>query len=214
MSKLSQTMKMVSGSTTYTIPFYTTTAEAGAYGTYGNANVGGTECYYCLGTGAAVATGSGIKTPLKVVKSSTTYYMLAVSTFTLTLAATTNQTITLKYTEPGGSQVTKTSTTSAQALTVKYGTTWTATLAAATGYNAGTLSASSGTVTAATTVSATAATIKTFTVTVEVPSDGTIEVNNIAATSSNNTFTFDYNTSVTIQATANSGYQVDSLEVT
>ena len=76
MSKLSQTMKMVSGSTTYQIPFYTTTGEASGYGAYGTANVGGTTCYYPLGTGASEATGSLVKTPCKVVKSGTTYYML------------------------------------------------------------------------------------------------------------------------------------------
>ena len=157
MSKLSQTMKMVSGSTTYQVPFFTTTGEAGIYGTYGQANVGGTTCYYGLGTGAAVATGSGIKTPLKVVKSGTTYYMLTMATYTLTLAGTSNQTITLKYTEPGGSQQTKTSTGSNQAFTVKYGTSWQASVAANTNYTAGSLSASSGTVTGNTTVSASAA---------------------------------------------------------
>ena len=76
MSKLSQTMKMVSGSTTYQIPFYTTTGEASGYGAYGTANVGGTTCYYPLGTGASEATGSLVKTPCKVVKGGTTYYML------------------------------------------------------------------------------------------------------------------------------------------
>ena len=81
--------------------------------------------------------------------------------FTLTLAATSNQTITLKYKNYNGSsyatEVTKTSTGSAQSFTVGYGTTWTATLSAKTGYNKGSLSASSGTVTGNTTVSATAA---------------------------------------------------------
>lgn len=395
-------MKMVSGSTTYQIPFYTTTTEAGAYGTYGAANVGGTACYYGLGTGTDVAHGSQVKTPQKVVKGSTTYYMLTkgnaelatytlklnamttnqtitlkyknrnitdtgyeaevtktstssaqsftvrkgttwtatvspstgwnagalspgssgtvsaattvsaaaatYKTFTLKLVKQTNQTITLKYKNkksdgtfdsevtktssssdqsftvgygttwtatiagatgyntgtlsPGASgtvtaattvtagtaslktytlklakqtnqtitlkyknrnsanngyetEVTKTSTSSDQSFTVRHGTTWTATIAGATGYNAGALSpGASGTVTAATTVTAGAASIKTFTVTVTLPSNGTIKVNNVAATSSKKTFTFNYNTSVTIQATANSGYQVDKLEVT
>ena len=76
MSKLSQTMKMVSGSTTYQIPFYTTTGEASGYGAYGTANVGGITCYYPLGTCASAATGSAYKTPCKVIKGSTTYYML------------------------------------------------------------------------------------------------------------------------------------------
>lgn len=169
MSKLSQTMKMVSGSTTYQIPFYTTTGEAGAYETYGTANVGGTTCYYGLGTGADAAHGSGVKTPQKVIKSNTTYYMLTkgnaeLATYTLKLSATTNQTITLKYknrnaTDTGyETEVTKTSTSSAQSFTVRKGTTWTATIAGASGYAPGALSpGASGTVNAATTVSASAA---------------------------------------------------------
>lgn len=76
MSKLSQTMKMVSGSTTYQIPFYTTTGEASGYGAYGTANVGGTTCYYPLGTCVDALTGSKVKTPQKIIKSGTTYYML------------------------------------------------------------------------------------------------------------------------------------------
>lgn len=176
MSKLSQTMKMVSGSTTYQIPFYTTTTEAGAYGTYGAANVGGTACYYGFGTGTDVAHGSKVKTPQKVVKGNTTYYMLTkgnaeLATYTLKLnAMTTNQTITLKYknrniTDTGyEAEVTKKSTSSAQSFTVRKGTTWTATVSPSTGWNAGALSpGSSGTVSAATTVSAAAATYKTFT---------------------------------------------------
>lgn len=178
MSKVSQTMKMVSGSTTYQVPFYTTTGEAGAYGTYGTAKVGSTTCYYGLGTGADAAHGSGVKTPLKVVKSGTTYYMLTkgnaeLATYTLKLAATTNQTITLKYknrnaTDTGfETEVTKTSTSSEQSFTVRKGTTWTATVAGASGYNPGALSpGASGTVSANTTVSAGTASLITRTVTI------------------------------------------------
>ena len=82
-----------------------------------------------------------------------------IKTYNLILSATTNQTITLNYTEPGSSQVTVTSTSSQRTFTVKHGTTWTATISASSGYNPGTLSASSGTVTSATTISATAATM-------------------------------------------------------
>ena len=77
----------------------------------------------------------------------------------LTIAGTTNQIITLTYTEPDSSPVTVTSISSDQNFTVEYGTTWTATVAGAEGYNAGTLSASSGTITGNTTVSASEATI-------------------------------------------------------
>ena len=80
-----------------------------------------------------------------------------VATFDLTLAATENQTITLTYTEPNESAQTITSTSTAQTVTVDYGTTWTATVEAAEGYNAGTLSADSGTVTDDITISVTEA---------------------------------------------------------
>lgn len=78
-------------------------------------------------------------------------------TYTLKLNGTSGQTITLRYTQPGSSQVTRTSTGSAQSWTVGYGTTWSASLSASTGYTAGSLSGTSGTVTGDVTVSATAA---------------------------------------------------------
>jgi len=78
-------------------------------------------------------------------------------TYTLKLNGTSNQTITLRYTQPGSSQVTRTSTGSAQSWSVAYGTTWTASIAASSGYTAGTLSGTSGTITGDVTVSATAA---------------------------------------------------------
>ena len=91
----------------------------------------------------------------------------SVVTYTLTLAATANQTITLYYTQPGGSELGPyTSTSSTQNFTVATGTTWRATIAGATAYNAGTLSpGSSGTVNADVTVTASAAVYKTFTLT-------------------------------------------------
>lgn len=78
-------------------------------------------------------------------------------TYTLKLNGTSYQTITLRYTQPGSSQVTRTSTGSAQSWTVGYGTTWSASLSASAGYTAGSLSGTSGTVTGDVTVSATAA---------------------------------------------------------
>jgi hypothetical protein len=65
LSKLSQTMAVYcpsSGSWKY-VPFYTTTEEAGAYGSYGNAIVGGVNCYYPLGPAS-----NGYATDLKVIK--------------------------------------------------------------------------------------------------------------------------------------------------
>ena len=84
--------------------------------------------------------------------------------YTITIAATANQTITVYYTEPGKGQVAAASSPSGNVyLNVLAGTTWTATLYAATGYTAGVLSATSGTVTSATTISASNAQINYYT---------------------------------------------------
>lgn len=61
-------------------------------------------------------------------------------TYTLKLNGTTGQVITLYFTQPGSSQQTKTSTSSAQSWTVAYGTTYKAKLAANTGFTKGSLS--------------------------------------------------------------------------
>lgn len=179
-------MEMVSGAATYQIGFYTTTGEASAYGAYGMAEVDGTTCYYGLGTGVDVAHGSEVKTPLKVNKGGTDYYMLTkgnaeLASYNLTLAATSNQTITLKYKNRNSTnsgyetEVTKTSTGSAQSFSVRNGTTWIASIASATGWTAGSLSpGTSGTVSAAVTVSASAATYKTFTLALAATSNQTI----------------------------------------
>lgn len=144
----------------------------------------------------------------------------SLKTFTLKLAATTHQTITLKYKNHKSdgtvaAEVTKTSTSSAQSFTVGYGTTWTATLAAATGYTKGTLSASKGTVKAATTVSATAATAITPKITFTWTADGwtptaTVTYTNTSGTSKTATkpssVTIKYNTTIKITDTKNNYY--------
>ena len=86
----------------------------------------------------------------------------AVAIFNFTLPATTNQTITLSYTEPGESLVTRTSTSTAQVISMKYGTTWNATVTGADGYNPGTLSISSGTVNGNISITVTEATVKIY----------------------------------------------------
>lgn len=98
------------------------------------------------------------------------------STFNFTLPATTNQTITLSYTEPGESLVTRTSTSTTQVINMKYGTTWNATVIGDNGYDPGTLSASSGTINSDTIITITEAT-KSFNLTVIQPFGGTIYVN-------------------------------------
>ena len=86
----------------------------------------------------------------------------AVAIFNFTLPATTNQTITLSYTEPGESLVTRTSTSTAQVINMKDGTTWNATVTGADGYNPGTLSISSGTVNGNISITVTEATVKIY----------------------------------------------------
>lgn len=98
-------------------------------------------------------------------------------TFDFTLPATTNQTITLSYTEPGESLVTVLSTSIAQVINMKYGTTWNATVTGDSGYDPGTLSASSGTINSDTIITVTEAIQSLFNLTVIQPFGGTIYVN-------------------------------------
>jgi hypothetical protein len=77
--------------------------------------------------------------------------------FVFRLEATSGQTITLYYTQPGYPQVAVASAWYPQNFSVLYGTTWWATLSPSPGYNPGALSASSGTVTGNTTLWASAA---------------------------------------------------------
>lgn len=89
--------------------------------------------------------------------------------------------------------------------TAKAGSTYTASISASTGYNAGTLSSTSGTLTDNITISATAATLKTYTYTINQPIGGTITVivDGVAYTS---TFTVQYGKTASNLCTPNSGY--------
>jgi len=103
----------------------------------------------------------------------------SVVTYTLTLAATANQTITLYYTPSGGSEIGPvTSTSSTQNFTVPDGTTWRASIAGNTGYNAGTLSpGASGTISGAnTTVTADAAALQIFVLTLAATTNETLKI--------------------------------------
>lgn len=138
-----------------------------------------------------------------------------ISTYTLKINGTTNQTITVKYIEPGGAEVTVLSSSSDKSITVKNGTTWTATISANNGYTAGTLSGTSGTVTSNVTISSTNAQpiINSFTVTVNIPQNGLIKVNNVTATANNRVFTFEEGTSVTIEAVPSTGFNINKMEI-
>lgn len=87
-------------------------------------------------------------------------------TVTVTIVQSANQTITVIC---NGNLYTST-------FTAEAGSTYTASISASTGYNAGTLSSTSGTLTDNITISATAATLKTYIYTINQPIGGTITV--------------------------------------
>ena len=121
--------------------------------------------------------------------------------FTVTITQSANQTITVKC---NGTNHTST-------FTAPYGSTYTALIVVSNSvyYTPGTLNHTSGTITGNITISATPATLKRYTITVTQPANGKITVNGNVGTS----FTYNAGTSVTIQATANSGYKVAALNV-
>jgi len=104
----------------------------------------------------------------------------AISNYTVTIIQSPNQTITVHC---NGKDYTET-------FEALVGSTYTATITPAEGYNAGKLSSTSGTIKSNVTISATAATIKTFTVTITQSANQTITVN---AGGSNHTSTFTAN---------------------
>ena len=172
MAACSTKLTVVKGSTTQSVTSYTTTGEAtvktASGGTYWQIVNNGTTAYIGLWPTSVTSGGHPYHSNLQVVKGGKTYYVETQvnNKWTLTLAATSGQTITLKYTQPGSSAVTKTSTSKAQSFTVEHGTTWTASVAGATGYNPGKLSpGTSGTIASNVTVSASAASIKSFKIT-------------------------------------------------
>lgn len=117
------------------------------------------------------------------------------SEVTVTIVQSANQTITVIC---NGNSYTST-------FTAEAGSTYTASISASTGYNAGTLSSTSGTLTDNITISATAATLKTYTYTINQPTGGTITVivDGVAYTS---TFTVQYGKTASNWCTPNSGY--------
>lgn len=116
-------------------------------------------------------------------------------TVTVTIVQSANQTITVIC---NGNSYTST-------FTAEAGSTYTASISASTGYNAGTLSSTSGTLTDNITISATAATLKTYTYTIYQPTGGTITVivDGVAYTS---TFTVQHGKTASNLCTPNSGY--------
>ena len=116
-------------------------------------------------------------------------------TYMVSIKQTPNQTITV---------TTSDGTKHTSDFTAKIGTTWTATVNADTGYNAGKLIASSGTVNGATTVSATEATIKTFDFNITQSANQTITVTTGDGVKHTSSFTAKYGTTWTAQVVADS----------
>ncbi len=143
-------------------------------------------------------------------------------TYKITIPKQSNQKITVTYTEPGASsKKLESTTTSAKSVTVKHGTTWTATISGIGDYNPGTLSpGTSGTVTAATTISASTAIHKSIKIT--FTTSGTNSYKNYSVTytntsgssaTSNNpsSITIRYNTKITIKNTNKNYFWYDYM---
>lgn len=150
--------------------------------------------------------------PAKTASASLRYY-------TLTVPATANQSYTLKLatnSSYGGTlpSYTTTATKNAQTLSVPYGTTYSITYTADSGYNPG--SAKSGTINGNTTVSHNAATVATATVTIVQSDNQTIHVytpQKSGGTDYTSTFTCPIGTTYEAEVVAASGYLPGDLSV-
>lgn len=127
------------------------------------------------------------------------------TTFTVTIKQTPNQTITV--TTSDGVKHT-------ESFDAKKGTTWTATVDGATGYNPGKLISTSGTVTGATTVSATEATIQQFDFTIVQSEGQTITVTTGDGVKHTESFKAKYGTTWTATVTADESYTAGTLSAT
>lgn len=173
---------------------YSTEAEAGSPNL--KLKVDGNTCFVALRTVGAAGTTAG-----RIYrKSDGKTYAIAISGYlTISIVQSAHQTITVTA---NGNKYTS-------SVTLPYGTEYTVSIVADTGYNAGTLSTTGGTLTGNITVSATAATIKTFKVTVVQPAHGVITINGNGGT----TFTFNYGAAITLLCTPNSGYKFTQWQI-
>ena len=194
----SATSYTVNYGTTYSVA-YTANSATAAYTYTASSSVSGT-----------VTNTTSI--PAKTATASLRYY-------TLTVPATTNQSYTLRLatnSSYGGTlpSYNTTATKSAQTLSVPYGTTYSITYTADSGYNAG--AAKSGTVNGATTVSHNAATVATATVTIIQSANQTIHVytpQKSGGTDHTSTFTCPIGTTYEAEVVAASGYLPGDLSV-
>lgn len=171
-------------------------------GYYWQISINGKTAY----VGLQVAGKTGFDTSLHLSNSKGSSWLVqskVVKIRKVVINQTAHQTIKVTY---NGQVYTST-------FTANIGASFSVSVVPETGYNAGTPNVSSGKIPYGTTdyvISASAAIIKRYTITVTQPSNGNITVNGQVGTS----FTFDYGTTITIQANANSGYKVTELNVT
>ena len=200
------TKAATSSATSYTVNYGTTYSVA--Y-TANNATAAYTYTASSAVSGTVTNTTS---IPAKTASASLRYY-------TLTVPATANQSYTLRLatnSSYGGTlpSYTTTATKSAQSLSVPYGTTYSITYTADSGYNPG--SAKSGTVNGDTTVSHNAATVATATVTIIQSANQTIHVytpQKSGGTDHTSTFTCPIGTTYEAEVVADSGYLPGDLSV-
>ena len=139
--------------------------------------------------------------------------------FTLSLPATTNQTITLTYKLPTESDYGHAtySTKSVKKISLPYGTQWKASVAPVNSdYSAGTLSATKGTITGNINITISAAVLNMYTLTIKVPSNGyvIVEIDGVNTTyTKNSSVKVRKNKTVNVYAIGNTDYKCNSISV-
>ena len=200
------TKAATSSATSYTVNYGTT------YSVAYTANSATAAYTYTASSSVSGTVTNTTSIPAKTATASLRYY-------TLTVPATTNQSYTLRLatnSSYGGTlpSYNTTATKSAQTLSVPYGTTYSITYTADSGYNAG--AAKSGTVNGATTVTHNAATVATATVTIIQSANQTIHVytpQKSGGTDHTSTFTCPIGTTYEAEVVAASGYLPGDLSV-
>lgn len=155
-----------------------------------------------LGESAVISWTGGTTQPTYAASYTMAAYA-SLKTYTVYITQTANQTITVTC---GGTAHTST-------FTATHGQTYIVKVTPATGYNAGTPSVSSGTITGNLTVTATAATIKTYTVTINQTANQTITVK-VGSVSYTQSFTVNHGTEYTASIVADTGYTAGILSST
>lgn len=192
--------------TSYTVNYGTT------YSVDYRANIATAAYTYTASSSVSGTVTNTTSIPAKTASASLRYY-------TLTVPATSNQSYTLRLatnSSYGGTlpSYTTTATKSAQTLSVPYGTTYSISYTADSGYNPG--ASKSGTVNGATTVSHNAATVATATVTIIQSANQTIHVytpQKSGGTDHTSTFTCPIGTTYEAEVVAASGYLPGDLSV-